>query len=85
MKTAIRFELPEISDIRIDIFNIQGKLIKTIARNGLSPGQKEITWNGNNRFGNSVASGLYIYRFYAQSTGNKSKVYSKSSKMLLLR
>jgi len=84
-KTNIRFELPEISDIQIDIFNIQGQLIKTIKRVSLNPGQKEISWNGKNSVGNSVASGLYIYRLNAQSVRDKSKGYSKYSKMLLLR
>ncbi len=35
--------------------------------------------------GNSVASGLYIYRFSVQSVEKKSNTYNKSGKMLLLR
>lgn len=64
--TTIKYQVPEANtNIRIDVYNIRGQLIKTLVNNSQQPGEYEVTWNGTNSHGNMVASGLYIYRMQA--------------------
>ncbi|MBD3225217.1 MAG: S8 family serine peptidase, partial [Caldithrix sp.] len=83
--TRIEFALPELSDVRIDIFNTLGQRIKSYTLHNQPAGRNTLTWAGTNAAGIDVPSGLYILKFYAQSKENKSNVFNQSVKMLLLR
>jgi hypothetical protein len=57
--TVIRYHLPKSSDIRLSIYDINGGLVLNLV-DGIQPsGTKEISWEGKNRFGDQVASGIY--------------------------
>ena len=60
--TTIEYEIPIKGFVEIKIFNVNGKLIKTINREHEIQGNYVAKWDGKNNFGNSVASGLYLYR-----------------------
>ena len=64
--------------VRLDIYNLLGDKIKTVIDKELPPGSYEVTWDGMDKYGNPVASGVYFYRLKAG--GNL-----LSRKMLLLR
>ena len=77
--TNLKFQLPKDCNVSINVYNIQGELIKTLLKNAhYAPGEYIVQWNGNNRFGQKVASGVYIYRFTADN-------YSKIGRMILLK
>ncbi len=76
--TTIRYSIPETGNVSINIYDIEGNLISTLLNNKQSPGTYEVTWNGKNKQGTLVVSGVYFYKIQA---GNLSKV----SKMLLLK
>ncbi len=76
--TTIRFDLPEVSKTRLDIFNILGQRVATLINNKLEAGYHSVLWNGRDNFGNNVASGLYFYKI-------QSGKFIKSRKMILLR
>lgn len=83
--TKIRFAIPYESEVNITIFNILGQLINVIERRNLSPGIHEVVWDGANKNGDYVSSGLYLYLFEAVALNKENKRYNKSSKMILLR
>lgn len=58
--TVIAFDLPVSADVDIYIYNLQGKRIRRLLSDVEAPGIHRIHWNGDDDFGNSVASGLYI-------------------------
>ena len=74
--TRIRFELPATQNIKVDIYNVLGENVRELFNGELTAGINELIWNGNNDYGNSVPSGVYIYRM--ESNGNL-----LSSKMIL--
>ena len=81
--TQIRYDLPQLSEVKMEVFNILGRKVCTLV-NGLEPaGYRSAVWNGRDRSGLPVSSGIYIYRLTAegQRTGEK---FAKSGKMLLL-
>ena len=76
--TTIRFDLPGTAGIRLDIYNIRGELVTILADRVMSGGINEITWDGTNRFGREVSSGVYFCTL-------KSNKGSLSRKMVLFR
>jgi hypothetical protein len=76
--TRIEYQLSNSGHVEIQVFNITGELIKTLASNEQSAGKHTVNWNGRDKNNIQVASGIYIYRVVS---GNS--VLSK--KMLLLK
>lgn len=60
--TRIPFTLPFQSLIRIDIFDIQGKLVKNLVNDIFPIGANSVVWNGTDKNDQTVNSGIYYYR-----------------------
>ncbi|MEA2095122.1 MAG: T9SS type A sorting domain-containing protein [Candidatus Cloacimonadota bacterium] len=60
--TTIEFSIQNYSKIELTIFNIKGQKIKTLAHNEFAKGSHSILWNGINELGDSVSSGVYLYK-----------------------
>ena len=63
--TDIRFITPYEGDVKIEIFNIKGQLIKTLVDGYIKPGIYSKTWDGSNNSGNEVSSGVYFCKLTA--------------------
>ncbi len=59
-RTTIRYDLPEQSDVRIDIFNILGARIATLVEESKSAGSHTVTWDAKD-----LSSGVYLYKIQA--------------------
>ena len=77
-KTKIEYKVPELSNVKVEIYNIIGQKVKTLIDSEQSPGYYEVYWDGTNNQGQSVSSGQYIARIQA----NKN---FKNIKMVYLR
>jgi hypothetical protein len=82
--TTIAYSLTEKSSVEIKIFDLQGREIKSFMIGPQSAGYQRVVWNGTNDRGNSLSSGVYVYRVKASSLGD-GKTFDKSAKMLLLK
>lgn len=60
--TTIDFSLPTASDVNLSIYNIKGQQIKTLANEQFESGNHSVMWHGKNKFGQSVGSGVYLYK-----------------------
>lgn len=58
----ISFEINNTKRTTIKVYTIQGKLIITLINENKSPGKYEIIWNGKDKNGKEVTSGLYLVR-----------------------
>ena len=76
--TTLRFDLPEVSDVRVVIYNMLGQKIKTFNMNSISAGSHSIRWNATNDMGDPVGAGVYLYQFQAKN-------FVKTRKMILLK
>jgi hypothetical protein len=63
--TVIEYQLPHPEHVRIDVFNIAGKLVTTLVDGPMDAGRKTVTWDGTDRDGQHVSSGVYLYRMEA--------------------
>jgi len=63
--TQIRIHLPMPGMARLDIYDIQGRLVKRLSDGVLEPGMHTYEWNGTNSDGRPVSTGAYFYRLVA--------------------
>ncbi len=62
--TIISFSIPydmTNSNVELNIYDITGRLVKTLVNENLPAGNYLTRWEGNNSSGNKVSSGVYIY------------------------
>lgn len=76
--THIVLQVNKPQYIYINIFNIEGKLIKSLFNNFLPQGKHNISWNATDNMNKEVASGIY---FYTISSGK----LTTTNRMLLIK
>ena len=59
---AFRFALPAAADVRLEIFDPSGRLIRLFAIEGVTAGEHVIAWDGRDQARRPVGSGLYLSR-----------------------
>jgi hypothetical protein len=59
--------------VKIEVYTISGKLIKTISGAINTPGNRsnDIVWDGRDQYGAKVGRGIYIYRLQVTAPGGK--------------
>ena len=72
--TKIQFDLPEKGYIRLNIFDINGKLIKTLTNQEYKQGRFKISWNAKNDNGQDVSSGMYFIRLVSENYSSTKKI-----------
>lgn len=61
--TTISFSVPRESDIRLAIYDVAGRLVNVVLQRHVVGGMLyQVEWDGQDRRGNRVASGVYFYR-----------------------
>jgi hypothetical protein len=61
-ETVIRYYLPEDCHVKLDVYNILGQRIRTLVDEPQKANDYEVSWDGKNRQGQDVASGVYLYK-----------------------
>ncbi|MEJ2616628.1 MAG: FlgD immunoglobulin-like domain containing protein, partial [Ignavibacteriaceae bacterium] len=83
--TSISYNLPKISSIEIEIYDILGHKVKEFYITSQSAGTQSVIWNGTNNNNEKVSSGIYLYHLKAISLEGKQDVFEKTAKLLLLK
>lgn len=76
--TIIQYDIPKAGKAEISIYDISGKLIKTMVNQSQAAGLQKAEWDGTNEAGKKAASGYYVYTVKFEQT-----ILSK--KMILLK
>ena len=63
--TTIEYALNAASDVSLHIYDMQGRVVKTLVSNNLDAGSHSIVWKGINDNGVQVSSGMYLVRMEA--------------------
>ncbi|RMD93419.1 MAG: T9SS C-terminal target domain-containing protein [Calditrichaeota bacterium] len=68
-ETTISYTLPPphagIPFVQLKIYNLNGQVVRTLVHSFQRAGQYRVTWDGRDRYGQPVASGIYLYRLEA--------------------
>jgi hypothetical protein len=75
---TIEYEIPSPCRAVVKIFDLQGRLVRTLVDENQDIGRHEAVWNGRNQNGTRVASGIYLVKMDA-------KDFSDTRKVTLLR
>ncbi len=60
--TTLAVQTSAIGDLRLRLFDVRGRLVRTLHAGYLPAGVHRFTWDGTDAQGRAVASGIYIYR-----------------------
>jgi hypothetical protein len=76
--TNIEFQLPQMSNVTIKVFNLLGQQVKTLLNEEKIPGYYKLIWNARNDAGLAMASGIYLLRMEADG-------FVQTRKLLLVK
>ena len=76
--TFLRFDLPQDGLVNITIYDMMGRIVKTLVNGSQTAGYKSIQWNATNNRNEPVSAGLYLYTIQAGE-------FRSSKKMVLLK
>jgi YVTN family beta-propeller protein len=76
--TTIRFAITQPGHVRLSVYDVTGRLVRTLVNSDLKPDVYGVTWNGTDGNEHRVAGGIYFCRIEAGDL-------VRTNKMLLLR
>ena len=84
-KTIILYEIPEISDVQVEIYDILGRRVYTLVTENRGPGYYRAEWNGRDDRRIPVPSGVYIYSITARNPSTGILTYAATRKLIFLK
>ena len=76
--TTLRYQLESPGDVKIDIYNQRGQLVRSFTQSHDAAGYYGILWDGCDSNGKALASGVYLYRMTSgKYNGTKKMVLQK--------
>ena len=60
--TSIRFQLAQEENVRLEIFDVSGRLLRTVYSGVAAAGEHAVDWDGRTDSGAAVHNGVYPYR-----------------------
>jgi glucose/arabinose dehydrogenase len=76
--TMISYSIPKAGYVKLQIFDITGKQIRSLVNTNQQPGKYDISFNGKDEYGNSLPSGIYFYSL-------SSEKFNETRKMLMIK
>ena len=76
--TTIKYQIPVRTVVHLSVFDVTGRLVRTLVHGSTDPGFHTVRWDGRDGRGVPAASGIYFSMFRAGS-------YSETKRMVLLR
>jgi uncharacterized repeat protein (TIGR01451 family) len=76
--TTIVYTVTQPGPVHLQVYDVRGHLLRVLKDVHERPGSYRVHWDGTDRFGNPLPSGVYVYRLQVDG-------YTTSRKMLLLR
>ena len=80
--TTIRFELPENGFVTIKIYDLTGRLVRTLVQEQKLAGIHSIQWNGTDETGQKVAAGVYLYQIEFTNSNDETMVLTKKMSLV---
>jgi len=62
----LRFALPADGDVRLQVFDVAGRVVATVVEGARAAGEHEVAWDGASRLGR-IGSGVYFARLVTSS------------------
>lgn len=66
-EVALSFDLPKAASVALVLYDALGRPVRQLVDGPLAAGRYQFVWDGRDRRGRAVASGIYFYRLVADS------------------
>ena len=76
--TSLRYDLPEDGLVNITIYDMMGRIVKTLVNGSQTAGFKSVQWDATNDRNEPVSAGLYLYTIQVGE-------FRQTKKMVLLK
>ena len=73
-RTVIAFELARSTQVRLDIYDLKGRLVRTLVDGDLPAGRHQVAWDGKDQRGKASASGVYFTKLRSGGTDHIRKM-----------
>jgi PKD repeat protein len=77
-RTMISYQLAEDTEVELDVYNIKGQHVITLVKEQQKSGKHTVEWQGLDKKGDPIASGIYLYKLSTDKT-------SSTRKMILMK
>jgi flagellar hook assembly protein FlgD len=61
-ETSIRFSVPKAQNVKMSVYDISGRLVKTVSDSHVDAGEHTLTWDGKDSHSKNVSPGIYFLR-----------------------
>lgn len=82
--TTIAFAIPTNSSVKLEIYDVAGRKVRSLVDDYKSAGAFNAIWDGKDEAGRTVLSGAYFYRFTASPLSGE-KPFLQSGKLILAK
>ncbi len=72
--TTITFSLPEKGEVDMGVYDVSGRLVKTLYQGVMDQGKHKATWDGRNNAGRAVSSGVYFCKLFTKDNVAETKM-----------
>jgi hypothetical protein len=76
--TTIQYKIPNQTQVNIFIYDLFGRQVLELENGIRNAGNHSVQWNGLDKYGNPVSSGMYLYQIQAGQ-------FTQTKKMVLLK
>jgi len=72
--TRIAFDLPAAGRVRLEVFDVRGRLVRALHDDEFPAGRHTSLWNGEDESGRRLGAGIYFVRMYAPGVQQSRRV-----------
>ena len=76
--TSLRYDLPQDGLVNVTVYDMIGRIVKTLVNGSQTAGYKSIQWNATNDRNETVSAGVYLYSIEAGD-------FRQTKKMVILK
>ena len=73
-RTVVSFDIPQARNVKARVYDVAGRLTRTLAEGPLPAGQHKRVWDGTNESGRRVTAGMYFVVLDAGADRAKQKI-----------
>jgi hypothetical protein len=73
-RAEVNYTVPDAGKVSLNVFDLNGRLVKTLVSGNAKPGVNRVVWNLTNNAGKQVSSGVYFCKLVAGSKTQSRKL-----------
>jgi hypothetical protein len=72
--TALAFSIQQAEPVSLEVYDMSGRLVRSLVRGWLEPGPRRVEWDGRDNGGRLVSPGIYLARLRTRAGTHESRL-----------